>query len=82
MNMWSAGGLLALMLLAFRALLVSDVADGYLDCQEAMLRMTERPSMPYPEQKALQKQAEAVCHGAQVRAKLTQAVLAPSTLRD
>ncbi len=83
MNLWSVGGLFALMVLGIRALVVSDVADGYMDCQMAMLTMTERPySMSYQERQELQKQAEGVCHGAQVRAKLAQAMLAPSTIRD
>jgi hypothetical protein len=62
MKLFTAGGALALMLLGFRALIVSDVADGYMDCQMAMAKMAERPfSMSYQEQQALQKQAETVC---------------------
>lgn len=79
------GGLsiLGLMFLGFRALLVGDVANGYFDCQMAMLKMTERPhGMTYQERQALQKQAEAVCQTSLVKAKLAQAVLAPASVRD
>jgi hypothetical protein len=71
------------LMLAFRAALVTDVAQGYVSCQEAMLAMADRPYMrTYEQQQALQRQAEITCHVSQVKTKLAQAALAPSTVRD
>ncbi|MGQ0801816.1 MAG: hypothetical protein ACT4NL_17100 [Pseudomarimonas sp.] len=86
MNVWTAGGLFGLfglMLLGFRSLLVFDVADGVFSCQTAAVRMVERHyAMTYLERRDLQQNAEAECNVAQTKAKLAQAVLAPTTIRD
>lgn len=78
-------GIIALgaLMLAFRTVLVVDLAQAHVGCQEALLAMVDRPYMhTYEQQQALQRQAEVTCHVSQVKAKLAQAALAPSTVRD